>query len=372
MKLIAEPWDIGEGGYQVGNFPPQWSEWNGRYRDTIRDFWRGEPSTLAEFGYRFTGSSDLYEADTRRPTASINFVTAHDGFTLRDLVSYNDKHNDANGEGGNDGESHNRSWNHGAEGSTDDAGINAFRARQQRNLVTTLLLSQGVPMLLGGDELGRSQGGNNNAYCQDNEISWYRWDNVDTDFAKWCQRIISFRREHPVFRRRRWFQGRKIRGIEDLAWLRPDGEEMTDDDWDAGFARAVAVFMNGATIPTTDAYGERIVDDSFLVIFNASDEQIDWCIPGPEWSRRWTIDLDTADPKRGVSRTVNKRPGDRLDVPDRSMVVLRSVKPPSRHPVLQRPTASTNDPATNDDRVGAVDPADDVDTGDPGPEPAER
>ncbi|WP_411286089.1 glycogen debranching protein GlgX [Lapillicoccus sp.] len=340
VKLIAEPWDVGEGGYQVGNFPPQWSEWNGRYRDTIRDFWRGEPSTLAEFGYRFTGSSDLYEADTRRPTASINFVTAHDGFTLRDLVSYNDKHNDANGENGNDGESHNRSWNHGAEGPTDDAGIAAFRARQQRNLVTTLLLSQGVPMLLGGDELGHTQGGNNNAYCQDNEISWFSWDNVDTDFAKWCQRIISFRREHPVFRRRRWFQGRKIRGIDDLAWLRPDGEEMTDDDWDAGFARAVAVFMNGATIPTTDAYGERIVDDSFLVIFNASDEQIDWCIPGPEWSRRWTIDLNTADPKRGVSRSANKRPGDRLAVPDRSMVVLRSVKPPSRDPVLQRPAAS--------------------------------
>ncbi len=209
VKLIAEPWDIGEGGYQVGNFPPQWSEWNGRYRDTIRDFWRGEPSTLAEFGYRFTGSSDLYEADTRRPTASINFVTAHDGFPLADLVAYNDKHNDANGEDGNDGESHNRSWNHGAEGPTDDTAINVLRARQRRNLVTTMLLSQGVPMLLGGDELGRTQGGNNNAYCQDNEISWFDWSNVDTEFAKWCQRIISFRRDHPVFRRRRWFQGQR-------------------------------------------------------------------------------------------------------------------------------------------------------------------
>ncbi len=341
VKLIAEPWDIGEGGYQVGNFPPQWSEWNGRYRDTIRDFWRGEPSTLAEFGYRFTGSSDLYEADTRRPTASINFVTAHDGFTLNDLVSYNDKHNDANGEDGNDGESHNRSWNHGTEGPTDDPGIAAFRSRQRRNLVTTLLLSQGVPMLLGGDELGRTQGGNNNAYCQDNDISWFDWNNVDTDFAKWCQRVIEFRNDHPVFRRRRWFQGRRIRGIEDLAWLRPDGGEMTDDDWDAGFARSVAVFMNGGTIPTTDSYGERIVDDSFLVIFNASDQPIEWCIPGPEWSRRWTIDLDTADPRRGTARTVNKRPGDVLDVLDRSMVVLRSITPPSRVPARRRTVQET-------------------------------
>jgi isoamylase len=189
--------------------------------------------------------------------------------------------------------------------------------------------------------LGRTQGGNNNAYCQDNEISWFSWDDVDTDFAKWCQRVITFRREHPLFRRRRWFQGRLIRGIEDLAWLRPDGEEMTDDDWDAGFARSVGVFLNGATIPTTDAYGERIVDDSFLVIFNASDQHIDWCIPGAAWGRRWTIDLDTADPRRGLSRTVNKRAGDQLDVPERSMVVLRSLTPPSRHPVHRRTTEET-------------------------------
>ena len=349
VKLIAEPWDIGEGGYQVGNFPPQWSEWNGRYRDTIRDFWRGEPSTLAEFGYRFTGSSDLYEADTRRPTASINFVTAHDGFTLCDLVSYNDKHNEANGEDSKDGESHNRSWNHGTEGPTDDPAVIALRARQRRNLVTTLLLSQGVPMLVGGDELGRSQGGNNNAYCQDNEISWFDWEHVDTDFAKWCQRVLTFRREHPVFRRRRWFQGRRIRGIEDLAWLRPDGEEMTDEDWDAGFARAVAVFVNGESIPTTDAYGERIVDDSFLVIFNASDQPIDWCIPGPQWSRRWTIDLDTADPRRGTARTVNRRPSETLEVSDRSMVVLRSVRSPSRHPVHARRSALADVPPPEED-----------------------
>ena len=205
-----------------------------------------------------------------------------------------------------------------------------------------MMLSQGVPMLLGGDELGRTQGGNNNAYCQDTEISWFDWSDVDSDFAAWCRRVIAFRRDHPVFRRRRWFQGRKIRGIEDLAWLRPDGEEMTDDDWDAGFARAVAVYMNGASIPTTDAYGERIVDDSFLVIFNASDHPIDWCVPGPEWSRRWTIDLDTADPRRGDARTVNVKPGDSLAVPDRSMVVLRSVHAPSRQPAHRRDSEETN------------------------------
>ena len=341
VKLIAEPWDIGEGGYQVGNFPPQWSEWNGRYRDTIRDFWRGEPATLAEFGYRFTGSSDLYEADTRRPTASINFVTAHDGFPLSDLVSYNDKHNAANGEDGNDGESHNRSWNHGAEGPTDDPDILALRTRQRRNLVTTLLLSQGVPMLLGGDEFGRTQGGNNNAYCQDNEISWFDWEHVDTDFAKWCRRVMAFRRDHPVFRRRRWFHGRSIRGIDDLAWLRPDGEEMTDDDWSTGYARAVGVFINGQTIPTTDHYGQRIVDDTFLLLFNAGHESLEWTIPGPQWSRRWTVDLDSADPRRGLRRIVNAKAGDTIHVEGRSLIVLRSVAPATRHPATRRATART-------------------------------
>jgi isoamylase len=325
VKLIAEPWDVGEGGYQVGNFPPHWSEWNGQYRDTIRDFWRGEPSTLAEFGSRFTGSSDLYEADTRRPTASINFVTAHDGFTLTDLVSYDEKHNDANMEDGRDGESHNRSWNHGVEGPTDDVEIIALRNRQRRNFMATLMLSQGVPMIVGGDELGHTQHGNNNAYCQDNELSWYPWEDVDHDFAGWCRRVIRYRAAHPVFRRRRWFQGRDIRGIEDLAWLRPDGEEMTDDDWDTGYARAVGVFVNGQTIPTTDAYGERIVDDTFLILFNAGHDAIRWCIPGPEWSVRWTVDLDTADPRRGSTRTVTVRPRDELEVAGRSLIVMRSL-----------------------------------------------
>ena len=316
VKLIAEPWDIGEGGYQVGNFPPLWSEWNGRYRDTIRDFWRGEPATLAEFGYRFTGSSDLYQADTRRPTASINFVTAHDGFTLRDLVSYNDKHNEANGEDNRDGESHNRSWNCGVEGETDDPAIIALRARQRRNLVTTLLLSQGVPMLLGGDELGRTQGGNNNAYCQDNELSWLDWANVDSDFKAWCEQVAEVRRSHPVFRRRRWFQGRRIRDIDDLAWFRPDGETMSDDDWEMGYARSVGVFLNGEAIPTKDAYGGRIVDDSFFVMFNASET--DHGVDRAEWQMGPRVDGRAGHrpqprARRGRGRGLVGRPRGPLD-----------------------------------------------------------
>ena len=324
VKLIAEPWDIGEGGYQVGNFPPLWSEWNGRYRDTIRDFWRGEPATLAEFGYRFTGSSDLYEADTRRPTASINFVTAHDGFTLRDLVSYNEKHNEANGEDNRDGESHNRSWNCGVEGDTDDDEVLDLRSRQRRNLVTTLLLSQGVPMILGGDELGRTQGGNNNAYCQDTELSWLDWGDVDTDFRAWCEHVATLRRTHPVFRRRRWFQGQRIRDIDDLAWFRPDGETMSDEDWEAGYARAVGVFLNGDAIPTKDAYGGRIVGDSFFVIFNASETDIAWTVPHDGWARNWVVELDT-DLTHEAGNAVSA--GSILALVARSMLVLRSPAP---------------------------------------------
>ncbi len=324
VKLIAEPWDIGEGGYQVGNFPPLWSEWNGRYRDTIRDFWRGEPATLAEFGYRFTGSSDLYQADTRRPTASINFVTAHDGFTLHDLVSYNEKHNEANGEDNNDGESHNRSWNCGVEGETDDKEVLALRARQRRNFVGTLLLSQGVPMLLGGDELGRTQQGNNNAYCQDDDISWFDWDVIDEDFHAWCKQVTHLRREHPVFRRRRWFQGRKIRGVEDLAWFRFDGEEMSEEDWETGYARSVGVFLNGASITTTDTYGGRIVDDSFFVMFNASDIGLPWTLPGGAVGREWIVELDsdlTHEPGTEIPG------GGSIELAPRSMVVLRTPAP---------------------------------------------
>ncbi len=261
VKLIAEPWDIGEGGYQVGNFPALWSEWNGRYRDTVRDFWRGEPATLGEFASRLTGSSDLYQADARHPGASVNFVTAHDGFTLRDLVSYNEKHNEANGEGGADGESYNRSWNCGVEGDTDDPQVLALRGGQQRNFLATLLLSQGVTMLLGGDEAGRTQHGNNNAYCQDNETSWHDWDNVDEDLLEFTRRLIALRREHPVLRRRRWFQGLPIRGSVDLGWFKPDGAEMGDDDWDAGFPSSVGLFLNGeAILDTAQAVG-RVVED---------------------------------------------------------------------------------------------------------------
>jgi isoamylase len=325
VKLIAEPWDVGEGGYQVGKFPPHWSEWNGQYRDTIRDFWRGEHATLAEFANRFTGSSDLYEADTRKPTASINFVTAHDGFTLADLVSYNDKHNDANLEGGRDGESHNRSWNHGVEGPTDDPTTDELRRRQRRNFVTTLMLSQGVPMLLGGDEIGRSQAGNNNAYCQDNEVSWYDWAEIDDEFLEWTTRVISFRAEHPVFRRRRWFHGRKIRGIEDMAWFRPDGGEMNDDDWEKGYAQAVGVFVNGESIRTTDQFGGRIVDDTFFVVFNASDLDLDWVLPGRRWGARWVVEFDTDDPTMGTSDapTATISAGGRVTMRSRSMMVLR-------------------------------------------------
>ena len=293
VKLIAEPWDIGEGGYQVGNFPALWSEWNGHYRDTVRDFWRGEPATVAEFASRLTGSSDLYQNDTRRPFASVNFVTAHDGFTLRDLVSYNEKHNDANGEANQDGESHNRSWNCGAEGDTDDPKILAFRAQQLRNFLTTLFLAQGVPMLLAGDELGRTQHGNNNAYCQDNELSWVNWAAVDEGLLAFTRWVISFRRAHPVFRRRRWFHGRPIRGTVDIGWFKPDGQSMTDEDWEASHARSLGAFLNGKAIQTPDDRGRSITDDSFLLLFNAHVEGVAWTIPD-EYGKAWRLVLDTA------------------------------------------------------------------------------
>jgi glycogen operon protein len=293
VKLIAEPWDIGEGGYQVGNFPALWSEWNGHFRDTVRDFWRGEPSTVAEFASRLTGSSDLYQNDTRRPFASINFVTAHDGFTMRDLVSYNEKHNEANGESNADGESHNRSWNCGAEGDSDDPEVLNLRARQQRNFLATLFLAQGVPMLLGGDELGRTQNGNNNGYCQDNEISWIDWASIDESLLAFTQWVIAFRRDHPVFRRRRWFHGRPIRGTVDIGWFKPDGQSMTDEDWDASHARSLGAFLNGKAIQTPDDRGRSMVDDSFLLLFNAHTEGVEWAIPA-EYGKAWRLVLDTA------------------------------------------------------------------------------
>lgn len=298
VKLIAEPWDVGPGGYQVGNFPPQWTEWNGKYRDTVRDFWRGEPAMLDEFAYRLSGSADLYEHTGRRPVASVNFVTAHDGFTLRDLVSYNEKHNEANGEDNNDGESHNRSWNCGAEGPTDDAEINELRGRQQRNFITTLLLSQGVPMICHGDELGRTQGGNNNGYCQDNEITWIDWAQADTGLLEFTATVSALRARHPVFRRRRFFSGKPVGrrgqdGLPDIAWFAPDGTEMADDDWGTSFAKSVAVYLNGHGIPGRDARGQRVLDDSFLLCFNAHYEPIEFVLPTEEFGARWRIVVHT-------------------------------------------------------------------------------
>ena len=295
LKLIAEPWDVGEGGYQVGNFPPQWAEWNGRYRDCIRDHWSGSSHGLGEFAYRITGSSDLYEAAGRKPHASINFVTAHDGFTMRDLVSYNDKHNEANGEDNNDGESHNRGWNCGAEGPTDDEQINALRARQQRNLLSTLLLSQGVPMILGGDELGRTQGGNNNAYCQDNEVSWYDWTNADTALVKFVASVIAVRRDHPAFRRRQFFQGRSLHGegTTDLAWFSPDSEEMGDQQWSEGDLKSVMIYLGGSSIEQSTR-GEQVTDTNFLWLINAEGEPVVFTLPGHNWGDLWRCVLDTS------------------------------------------------------------------------------
>jgi len=295
VKLIAEPWDVGEGGYQVGNFPPLWSEWNGKYRDCVRDFWRGEDQNLAEFAYRFTGSSDLYESTTRRPNASINFITAHDGFTLNDLVSYNEKHNEANGEENRDGESHNRSWNCGEEGPTDNPEVPALRNKQKRNFLSTLFLSQGIPMLLGGDEMGRTQQGNNNGYCQDNEISWFDWEHVDEALLEFTRRLIRFYKSHPVFMRRGWFLGRAIHGsgVEDIAWFTPDGIEMAEEHWGEGFAKSMAVFLNGKAIAYPNFRGEKILDDSFLLLFNAHHESIPFTLPGPEWGKQWARLLDT-------------------------------------------------------------------------------
>ena len=295
-KLIAEPWDLGDGGYQVGNFPVRWCEWNGKYRDNLRDYWRGEDQALGEFANRFTGSADLYQDDGRRPYASVNFITAHDGFTLRDLVSYNEKHNEANGENNQDGESHNRSWNCGAEGPTDDPGVNALRARQQRNFITTLLLSQGIPMLLGGDEMGRTQQGNNNAYCQDNEISWFDWESMDRGLVEFTRRVIRLRNEHPVFRRRGWFKGRPLRGegISDIAWLRPDAEAMSEEDWQQGFVKSLMVFLNGDALPDVDPDGRRVRDAAFLLMFNAHHEPVDFTLPAASFGEAWAVVVDTS------------------------------------------------------------------------------
>jgi glycogen operon protein len=322
VKLIAEPWDVGDGGYQVGKFPPRWSEWNGQYRDAVRDYWRGE-SPVATLATRLAGSSDLY-ARTRRPDASINFVTAHDGFTLRDLVSYNEKHNEANGDNNQDGESHNRSWNCGAEGPTDDRAVNRLRARQQRNMLATLLLSQGVPMLLGGDERGRTQHGNNNAYCQDNEISWFDWRSADTDLLEFTTHLIRLRRAHPTFHRHNWLAGVSNDdgiGCADVVWYTPDGTAMAEGEWSDHSRQSVMVFLNGCAITDLDLKGERLIDDSFVLMFNPTHKRVDFTLAGASPGQTWRVRLDTRKGRPRASR-LRFQAGDRIRVAARTLVVL--------------------------------------------------
>ncbi len=326
VKLIAEPWDVGEGGYQVGNFPGLWTEWNGKYRDTVRDYWRGEPATLGEFASRLTGSSDLYAASSRRPSASINFVTAHDGFTLNDLVSYNEKHNQANGEDNRDGESHNRSWNCGVEGPTDDPEIVELRSRQMRNFWATLMVSQGTPMITHGDEVGRTQQGNNNAYCQDSELAWIDWSLVDknAELLAFARKVTKLRRKHPVFRRRRFFDGEPIRSrdeVRDIAWLTAAGREMTHDDWNQGLDKCVAVFLNGDAITAPNARGERVVDDSFLLCFNAHKRAVEFVTPHDDYAREWTVEIDSNHPAGDADLVVAAE--EKLTMPGCSVLILR-------------------------------------------------
>jgi glycogen operon protein len=328
VKLIAEPWDVGEGGYQVGNFPPLWSEWNGKYRDTVRDFWRGEAAALPEFASRLSGSSDLYETSGRRPVASVNFATCHDGFTLTDLVSYSVKHNEANGEDNRDGSDDNRSWNCGTEGPTTDPAVTALRARQRRNFLATLFCSQGVPMMLAGDEFGRTQDGNNNAYCQDNELSWVDWDMAggEAGLLGFTRALSALRREHPVFRRRRFFRGEPIGDghLADIAWLTPSGREMSDEDWSTPYARAMMVFLNGDAITEPGPHGERVRDDSFLVMLSADNKPLDFTVPGIKYGERWTVVVDTAAPGTAgpAGPPPEVRAGDHVRLTGHSMVVL--------------------------------------------------
>jgi glycogen operon protein len=329
VKLIAEPWDLGEGGYQVGNFPPGWTEWNDKYRDTMRSYWKGDGGIIGEFAQRLTGSSDLYERSGRRPHASINFVTCHDGFPLHDLVSYNVKHNEANREGNRDGHNDNRSWNCGVDGETDDPGINALRARQKRNFVATLMLSQGVPMMLGGDEIDRTQGGNNNAYCQDNEISWFDWTMSPEKerLRQFWSRMIRFRREHPIFHRRNFFQGRPVRGsgVKDVIWLNPEGHEMTDAEWRESQARSLGMYLSGEGLSETDDKGRPLSDATFLVLFNAHDKAVRFRLPDFEAGSRWLMVVDTAF-LDGLARGGATAGGAWYMVHDRALVLLQQQK----------------------------------------------
>jgi glycogen operon protein len=330
IKLIAEPWDLGSGGYQVGNFPVLWSEWNGRYRDSVRDYWRQQGHSIGELAHRLTGSSDLYEATGRRPWASVNFVTAHDGFTLADLVSFNDKHNEANREDNKDGTDDNRSWNCGVEGPTDDPTIVAVRKRQVRNFLTMLTLSLGVPMLLGGDELGRTQRGNNNAYCQDNEVSWYDWDNVDTDVLAWARAALTLRRAHPVFRRRRFFQGRPLHQADaepadaGIGWFRPDGTLMTGSDWEVGYAKSLAVFLNGSSRAEPDRHGRLVADVSFYLALNAWEQPLAFRLPDQKLGGPWQVALDTAD-ERPVHKSAFLGAGSSVPLVGHHFVVFKQV-----------------------------------------------
>jgi glycogen operon protein len=332
VKLIAEPWDVGAGGYQVGNFPAGWAEWNDKYRDTMRAYWKGDGGLIGEFARRFTGSSDLYAGSGRTPHASINYITAHDGFTLQDLVSYDQKHNDANQEGNQDGHTHNLSWNCGVEGPTDDAGVLALRARQQRNLIATLLLSQGVPMLLAGDEIGRTQQGNNNAYCQDNEISWVDWDRArqHQGFLRFVQRMIRIRQEHPLLRRRRFFQGRPIRGggVKDILWLTPEGREMTDREWTQDFARSLAVYLAGEALEESDARGHRLQDDNFLLLLNAHHDDLEFLLPEMRAGSGWQVLLDTGF-EQGLAVDGRFSTGERYRLGGRALALLVEVAGPA-------------------------------------------
>ena len=355
VKLIAEPWDVGENGNQIGQFPPGWAEWNGKYRDCMRDYWRGADSILGEFAQRFTGSSDLYKIDNRQPTASINFITAHDGFTLHDLVSYNDKHNEANFEDNKDGSDDNRSWNCGAEGPTDDKAVIELRGRQKKNFLATLLLSQGVPMLLAGDEIGHTQKGNNNAYCQDNNISWLDWDTADQDLIDFTSKLIQFRKCHPVFSRKHWFKGKPIRrsDLNDIAWFQPDGNEMTDEHWNTGFAKSLGIFLYGDGLHSIGQDNKPLKDDSFFLIFNAHFGPLDFKLPNEQYGQKWIKCWDTSG--HAAERKKNYAPGDTVKAGERCVILLQAPLPVAR---TRRSSAAARSPRSDRKPTAASNPDD--------------
>jgi glycogen operon protein len=351
VKLIAEPWDLGEGGYQVGNFPVLWTEWNGKYRDSVRRFWRGDGGIMSEVATRLSGSNDLYAHNGRRPYASINFITAHDGFTLNDLVSYNEKHNEANGEENRDGDNNNHSWNSGAEGATDDSEIRALRERQKRNLLATLLLSQGVPMISHGDELSRTQLGNNNAYCQDNELTWINWDlnEEQRTLLEFTAKLVHLRLSQPALHRRKYFQGRDIRGgdVKDVAWLAPDGNEMNDEAWNADFVRSIGMLLNGSAIEEVDERGESVMGDTLLLLLNAHSDQVAFTLPPLDENHQWGRVFDTFEPN-GSERSFQS--GGPYSLNGRS-VALFKVTPPIRD--RRRAVEHENEPAAEPVGAGA-------------------